>query len=235
VTFDQAVRLELLKTGLTVVVLLITWLLGQRILASWELRKKRQELDIGITRRFHELYGEFKDLWRMWRIIHLFSDPPDDPGARRALLQRACAAEGAVESILFKIANEKALKADDIVMLGLFRQAYQKLRESIRDGQAVRWTYRSPEYAVFNVLACEVVEIMARPARSAGLRSRGVRHGAQNLKLVSAYRASDWKDLIERVAGEMDERKGEIPLEQILDAVEAISNERAAKIAQSIA
>ena len=57
-------------------VLAATWFLGQRILNSWDLRKKRQELDIAAATQFQQLYGEAKEVARLWRFITKPHHPP---------------------------------------------------------------------------------------------------------------------------------------------------------------
>src|SRR6266481_4046165 len=106
--FSDAITIELIKAGISVVLLLLTWLLGQRILVSWDLRKKRQELDITTANEFHHLYGEFKEVTKLWRIIKRNKDHTLSPAstARWDLLSRACAAESKNESIIVKLATE---------------------------------------------------------------------------------------------------------------------------------
>ncbi|MBI5301519.1 MAG: hypothetical protein HY868_05230 [Chloroflexi bacterium] len=45
-TFIEQVYIELIKTAFALFVLGLTWFVGQRILAYWEIKKKRKELDI---------------------------------------------------------------------------------------------------------------------------------------------------------------------------------------------
>lgn len=67
-SFQQSVFLELIKTGLAVLVLGISWFVGQQILAYWEIKKKRRELDIATVTEFQQLYGEYKEVWRLWKL-----------------------------------------------------------------------------------------------------------------------------------------------------------------------
>jgi hypothetical protein len=56
---DQ-VQFEVFKTGLSVLSvlfsLLLGWFIGQPIIAYWDMKKKRRELDIAIATQFHKLY-----------------------------------------------------------------------------------------------------------------------------------------------------------------------------------
>ena len=73
---------------------------------------------------------------------------------RWSLLERACAAEGALESIFVKLSSERVLSESDIEILGRFRQAYQQLRESIRDNKPIGWWGNNQtEYLSFKRLA----------------------------------------------------------------------------------
>lgn len=164
-SLTNSMLLELFKTGLSLLPLLLGLVVGQRIIAYWDLRKKRRELDTAIATQFHKLYGEFKELSRIWRAYCYTGErakPITFPDTIHVdLLQRAAAAEGGIEAIIVKLAAERVLEKEDIETLGLFRQAYQKLRESIRDGTSLEWTYGSPEYALFNDLSGKTAFIIA--------------------------------------------------------------------------
>lgn len=154
---DQAF-IELIKTGFALVILVVTWLLGQRILAYWEIRKKRKELDIVTATQFQQLYGEYKEVWRLWKV---FRNPPDKrmtfpENTQWELLKRATSAESKFEAIIVKMATERVLTQTEARNIGLLRQGFQKLRESIRDGKYFDYSHKTPEYILFNNLACEV-------------------------------------------------------------------------------
>ncbi|HJQ57252.1 MAG TPA: hypothetical protein VJ890_10115 [Vineibacter sp.] len=158
----NSVNLELLKAGLTLLIALITlglgWLIGQRLTFKWNLLQKRRETDIANVQQFYALYGEFKEVSKIWRVIKRnkganLTVPPD---GRWPLMARACAIEGKNEAILVKLATERHLATDDLRYLGLFRQAIQMLRESIRDDVEMRAGSRGAEYAFFNGLAAKV-------------------------------------------------------------------------------
>src|SRR5438552_2875628 len=94
-TFQQSVWIEFLRTGTEIFVLLITWGIGQKILVSWDARKKRQELDIMASGDFNKVYGNFKEVSKLWRILvrndrRQLATPED---ARWNLLMRACEVE----------------------------------------------------------------------------------------------------------------------------------------------
>jgi hypothetical protein len=83
----------------------------------------------------------------------------------RSDLQWQCLAastevEGHLESLLVKVTSERRLLEDDLVKLGCFREAYQSLRECIRQNEPLPWYSRSqPEsesyrrYVAFKSLA----------------------------------------------------------------------------------
>lgn len=159
------VELEMIKTGLSWLTLGLGWLVGYGIIARWDLMKKRQELDIAIATQFHKLYGEFKEVSRLWSAFSFSgnrSKPLTFPDTTPLdLLKRAAAAEGGVEAIIVKLATERVLDGEDIKTLGLFRQAYQKLREAIRDGGPLGWTRDTPEYTLYNDLASKTACIIS--------------------------------------------------------------------------
>ncbi len=62
--------------------------------------------------------------------------------------------EGRVEAILIRIASERRLSSRDIERLGLLRQAFQELRQAMREGRAMRWNYSEhPKYLELKRLA----------------------------------------------------------------------------------
>ena len=159
--FSDNVWLEVIKTGLSLFLLAIGWFIGQRIVAYWDIKKKRQELDIATATQFHKLYGEFKEVSRLWRAFKYPEKKLVYPESMPMELQRrAAAAEGDLESIIVKLAAERRLDEDDKKTLGLFRQAYQKLREVIRGDEDFIWTHETPEYKLYNVLASKTAYII---------------------------------------------------------------------------
>lgn len=159
--FSENVWLEVIKTGLSLLLLAIGWFIGQRIVAYWDIKKKRQELDIATATQFHKLYGEFKEVSRLWRAFKYRQKKLAYPESMPMELQRrAAAAEGELEAIIVKLAAERRLDEDEKKTLGLFRQAYQKLREVIRGDEDFIWTHETPEYKLYNVLASKTAYII---------------------------------------------------------------------------
>lgn len=162
-TFHQLLVLEGARCVTAAVLLLLTWGLGQRILFSWDARKKRQELDLATSSEFYALYGVFKDISKQWRIMLrqrgrelIFPDH-----VRWDLLSRACSLESRNEAILMKLSAERLFTLEQVKTLGLFRQAFQQLREAIRDNDEVDSSSRGLEYSLFNALSAEVASIIA--------------------------------------------------------------------------
>ena len=163
----NAAKLELLKASLDLLVALLTlglaWFIGNRLSVKWNLIQKRRETDIANVQQFYSLYGEFKEVSKIWRVIKRNKDSslvfPSD--SRWSLLARACAIESKNEAIVVKLATERHLEADALETLGLFRQALQKLRESIRDNLEIPFSSRGPEYVFFNDLASKVSLIIS--------------------------------------------------------------------------
>jgi hypothetical protein len=196
-TFAQDIQLEVVKALLSAALLFLTWFVGQRILVAWDARKKRQELDIVTSTQFHELYGEFKEVSMLWRIIQRNGNPglthPVD--VRWYLLNRACAVESKNESIIAKLATERTLTNTQLKTLALFRQAVQQLRETIRDDKELAAGRRGPEYELFNFLACEVASIVAtkrplHPPRSGTARA--------NFESITRMRSFDYDEELEK-------------------------------------
>lgn len=86
--------------------------------------------------------------------------------SRWDLLDRACRSEAKLEATLVRLASQKALTTKDIATLGLFRQRYQQLRESIRDNVRLEWDHSEhKDYVEFKTLAPQVAAIIAGASR----------------------------------------------------------------------
>jgi hypothetical protein len=198
--FWESLELELIKTVLLLVPLALTWMFGNKIVAYWDIREKRRELDIAAEIEFHKLYGEFKKISRLWRVCMFKGARPAkfafSPTAVFDLLKRASAAEARVEAIIVKLATERVLEEPDIRTLGLFRQAYQQLREAIRDAQDLHWTNGTPEYDLFNELTVRTACIIASNKTT---KQDDPVDAARVLKKITSVRPEHWQSEIERI------------------------------------
>lgn len=167
-TVDQ-VKLEFVKTGLSVCLLLLTWFGGQRVLAVWERRKKQNEIDLASLTQLHKVHSEFRTIGRLWRSFGLKVQPGDPvpvPGdVHWQIHQRAAAAEGEMEALVVKLATERVLSAEQIDALGFLRESYQLLRRSIRDRQWFYWRSGSAEYIRFYTSAIGLTALLSRPSK----------------------------------------------------------------------
>lgn len=207
----EKIFLEVFKAALSSILLIVTWLLGQRIIAYWDDRKKRNEMDIAAGHRFFELYGEFKAINRLWNIFCNNTHPklmegnrakgdkvitiPEANEVRWELLKRAAAAESGVESLVLKLAAERELSEERLETLGLFRQAYQKLREAIRVDKQLGWGRGCPQYQLFNDLAAEFAQMLSLDATrrlkvissDAGAEHPSLQRGRENMKTITSF------------------------------------------------
>lgn len=192
-TFDDSLTLELIKSAVAIIILLATWAIGQRILVSWDLKKKRQESDLAAAVEFNAIYGEFKDVSKLWRVLMRNVDaklvPPEHTPWE--LLRRACGIESRAEALLVKLATERVLSEKDVSTLGLFRQAVQQLREAIRDGEPLSSSSRGPDYAFFNVLTAKVSCIIASKHP---MRRLTAAEAERNLQSVASITGTDYLD-----------------------------------------
>ncbi|HET7460152.1 MAG TPA: hypothetical protein VFJ82_02845, partial [Longimicrobium sp.] len=79
-------------------------------------------------------------------------------------LQRASAAEGALEAICIKIAIEQRPTPEQCLALGSYRKLYQELRQRIRRGRPLNWDYETLAYQQFKTFAGQAACVLARPA-----------------------------------------------------------------------
>jgi hypothetical protein len=144
-----------LSLGISLLTIALGWLVGQRLTVRWNLHQKQRELDLTTAHEFHTLYGEFFAIWKLWN--YSLKAQRGCTVTRSDLLVRACAAEGAVESLFVRLAASRDLRDEDIKTLGRFRQGYQTLRETIRGNKELKWDISThPEYLAFKQLATAV-------------------------------------------------------------------------------
>jgi hypothetical protein len=146
----------------------LAWLVGTGISARWSVWQRRRESALSAVAEFCRLYGEFFSIWKLWNYsLREHTKPPD--GARWDLLERAASAEAGVEALLVRLTCEARLVAREVEIAGKFRQAYQQLREAIRDGTELDWyKHDLPEYLAFKRLAASfalLVSTMDRRGR----------------------------------------------------------------------
>jgi hypothetical protein len=214
-SFWESVLLEGIKTLFAASLLLLTWFLGQRIITYWDLRKKRQEIDLQISTQFQELYGEFKEVTKLWRVF--FKKTYDDEDSKNKykdllfpedlrweLLERAVAAENRLDAILVKLATERELSEGDLTTLGIFRQAYQTTRLSIRNNSDADFgAFKKVEYHAFNDLASSVALIVSSYKRPKHLDPERAQERAQaNFRKIIAIRGKGLKEYVEAYRAE---------------------------------
>ena len=142
-----------------IVLLALTWLVGQRLSYQWSVRQKRRELQLASLQQFYGAYGEFFAVWKLWNRLDPKHTSHDE--RRWELLKRSAAAEATIEATLVKLSSELKLKDTDISALGRFRQAFQQLRESIRDDVHLPWPHGNcPEYLTFKTLSISVAALL---------------------------------------------------------------------------
>ncbi|GAA4574689.1 hypothetical protein [Planotetraspora kaengkrachanensis] len=171
---------ETIKSVPNLVVAVLTlslgWLVGNRLTARWDERKKRRELDLVALGVFYDIYGQFFAVWKLWSNAPADMRNQDD--FRRSLLDRAAEIEGKLESLLVRVASERNLSDGDCVLLGCFRQAVQCLRESIREKEPLRsliiqpggkrvismlwYGSDAPPYLAFKALAAFAADLLSK-------------------------------------------------------------------------
>jgi len=145
--------------------LLALWV-GKRVSHFWAVRQKQRELELTVLNEFYGLYGEFISLRRLWnRHKEQTSKGSSTPG-NQTFLEKAADIEARMEGLLVKLAAERKLSSippneNDIDNLGLLRQAFQSLREKIRDDEVMEWGRSDhPQYVAFKSLSSKLATIL---------------------------------------------------------------------------
>jgi hypothetical protein len=166
--FWKAAVQELPKLITTLFAAILAWVVGSRITAAWDMRKKRGEFDILLAKEFYTLVASFKAVAREWEA-YLKRKPASDnlaawETARIELARRALEAETNMESILLKLLTEgmgregltEAERTQRQRSLSLFRVAFRNLRETVEEGQDPPPGWGDPQFWLFNRLAGEI-------------------------------------------------------------------------------
>ncbi len=150
------------------IILLFTWLVGQRLSYRWSVRQKKREIQMAALQQSYVAYGEFFAVWKLWNRLEKDSMQFDE--RHWELHKRAAAAEAIVEGLLVKVSSELVLEHAAADTLGRFRQSFQQLRQSIRLGDPLPWwSSETPEYVSFKSLAAGFSSLLSRewPSTSA--------------------------------------------------------------------
>jgi len=163
---DWSVAQEATKAIFGAVVSALTlglgWFVGSKISIGWALRQKRREQDLSAETELHRLYAEFFAVWKLWN--HLAEDSLRDSkqDARWDLAKRATSVDAGFEALLLRLTSERRLDKKARDDLGLLRQGFQHLRESIFRGQPIEWHYSEhPQYVELKRLACVSSALLA--------------------------------------------------------------------------
>lgn len=151
---------ELMKASFSAVVtilgLLLTWIIGQRLASRWIIWQKRREIELATTIKFYELVGEFLAVWRMWTSAKKDADTNNRNAVRWQLLERATAAEGSMEAICLKILVERKLSESEAHTLGVFRRLYQEAKYRILQQNTLDQVFEDQIYQTFKLYAVKV-------------------------------------------------------------------------------
>jgi len=191
-SFNDKVWLEVIKTLLSISVLLLTWLLGQNILGYWERRKRRKETDRDLANQFQHLYAEFKTITRLWKVqtVYMVKDLGDPKEKQWDLLSRATDAEGKIEAILMTLSMERWLDSSECETLGYFRQTYQQLRESIRQSKYMEVKYDDALYRLFHDLSVDVSHLISNRKNR---KRMTITKSKENLQNIMEVRSIHWE------------------------------------------
>lgn len=154
---------EAIKAGYSfgsgALVLALGWFVGQRLTFAWNVRQKRREFQLTASQQFYAAYGEFFAVWKLWNRLDRNAASFED--RRWELHKRAAAAEAIIEGTFVKLSSEVLLPEGELNCLGRYRQAFQRLREVIRENVELSWSSSEhPEYKAFKSLSVQVAALL---------------------------------------------------------------------------
>jgi hypothetical protein len=213
ITFNQQVLIELMRAVFTALfTFAVLFVIGTLTVAMWDRRKKYQEIDIEMYNQFQERQGEFYEVTKLWRAYYdkVYKDNKDeiDKDREEELLQRASAAESKVEIIINTLITDRVLCEKDPPTLGLYRQGYQQLRESIADPRKYPpkfGNYKDARYQFFEDLASRVAHIITERKRPEAswlrlheIRSKRSEDARAHRRQVLGVRSRCWRRAVRK-------------------------------------
>jgi hypothetical protein len=168
---DTVVADEAVKFVFALLVLFTAWAGGYLLVRKWALQQESRAVNLALTKQFQQLFGEYKEIWRLWKVyapsqLPRYAETQAPASITWELLARASSAEGRVEAVLLKLATDRTLTKDQLLTLGLFRQSFQVLRQGIRDGQSLDYGFKDAKYRLFNKLGVQVAHLIVASAAS---------------------------------------------------------------------
>ena len=207
ISFGQQLLIELIRAVITALfTFAVLFVIGTLTVAMWDRRKKYQEIDIELYNQFQERQGEFYEVTKLWRAYYkkvYEGNDEKDKDREEELLQRASAAESKVEIIINRLVTDRMLYEKDPLTLGLYRQGYQQLRESIAEplNHPPKFgNYKDARYQFFEDLAPRVAHIITerkRPETSwlrlHEIRSKSSEDARDHRRQVLGVRSRHWR------------------------------------------
>jgi hypothetical protein len=173
--------------GSAIIVLVFGWGIGHQLTYKWNVRQKSREFQLSAAQQFYLAYGEFFAVWKLWNRLDRTANGFED--RRWELHKRSAAAEAIIEGTLVKLSSELELKEEDLNYLGRFRQAFQQLRQAVREDRHLLWPGSdNPAYRTFKSLAIRVSGLLtSKWPSSPPSRERAIE---QLLRITS----NDWEE-----------------------------------------
>ncbi|MGW4748482.1 hypothetical protein ACWEPR_27185 [Streptomyces sp. NPDC004290] len=146
------------------------WLVTTRVTDRWDQVKKQREMGLSAAQDFQRLYGEFVAIWKTWNALTSHHTPVTTPEhSGWSCLERATAAEGAIEALMANLAAERLLNDDEIDVLGGVRQAFKVVRRTIERGEPLGWGASGvAPYMALKSLSAAMSVLLSSPSQGKG-------------------------------------------------------------------
>lgn len=173
------------------------WLVGLGLTAKWNIRQKRREFELTTLGDFYKLYGELFTVLKLWHAYKDGMEAPDN--TRWNLLERAARVDGSIEAMLIKVTSERQLPDETISNLGKMRQGFQRLRESIRDGDRLDWGYSEhEEYAELKRLSSFFSTMLVSEKNNDFEGPEPIEAAKAFIYMTANERENEWDAIIDR-------------------------------------
>lgn len=106
--------------------------------------------------------------------------------------------EAGFEALLVRVCSDRVLDIETLQALGLLRQAFQHLRECMRENKAVVWSYSEhPQYLALKQRACFFSRLLTSERHWKTPDSNAVASALQ--QITSNEHEQKWEALVGRV------------------------------------
>lgn len=168
---------------------------GGTVTYFWTSRQKSREFELSSLNNLYRAFGEFLAVRRIWNQYKDGSYTTQEK--QDTLFTRSAEIEATIEALVIQIASERTLNTAQTDDLGGLRQAFQSLREHIREDRKLSWGSSDHEQSVaFKDKSARVCQMLLPTRLFTHFRMPSANIAATQIKnIMDNKHEGDWKAL----------------------------------------